>query len=1008
MKRIKFIFFIISLFVNIYAEREIDATISCNTLYITGAENYLELEMNINSPDAEWLAYLQFTFPEGITPNDDQINIEGNYYMLQFNYSDENSITWGAGFGDTSLGFLTDGQYIFDIHLDIDDSVTGPIIIEFEGAGDDWGGPPHEFEGTFTVEPTLDNDLVALGLSGNTTPSEGTESIYDVHVHNQGNFDQPGAAYSVMLYDADDELIGSAPGIYLEAGDAGVVQIPWIPYLTGATYIYGYIDFANDENLTNNTSDNFDVNVQSMGTIVISIGQATTLSYLIPANFYYQSSLSECWYYPEEIDHGGLITQLGYFTNWSTSLENTPMKIWMGETEQPQAAIGWVPAGDLQLVFDGEIDFSPGENDLLIPLDNFFPYSGADNLVIMMERPMDTQYYSSSDTWYITEDVYHPARSIHYFSDWEAADPFAPPEGNVISAFPDIGLYFDDTPTGSLDGYVYGNDRDPLAGALVQIEGTTFSTLTDQNGYYDFPYVFIDTYDITASYFGYYNGTETATIIENELTTQDIYLDHLPTVNVTGHVVTSDTGADVTGAEVMLEGYDNYYGIMTDDSGDFLIPGVYASHTYAITINYTGYETYINNSVVVGDTDLDLGEIIVNEIALPVYDVIAEEDHDGNALIVWQSPAEDLNWYVIDHNAMTDASSNNRLLETFNLHRLLEVDQGNHDNWIEIVSGLTETSYVDTSWPDVEPGTYLYAVTAVYTNGVESEPAFSQTMIFEAFVAVTINLSTDSGDDPGGALTILTNQDGAPEHIYTLMAAQGGVAFFPQVYYGIYDLEITLEDHSDYSQSNISIMDNITIPVVLNELILPPVNLIVEDTEEGVYLSWSPPGSDRNTVSKTTGRHLLNYNIYVDGILEGTSTDLFYLVIGYPAGTYEFGVSAYYSSENESEIITVEATVDADENSVPNVTKLFGNYPNPFNPTTTISFSLTSEDAENATLEIYNLKGSLIKQFPLSQDHSSFDWDGTDTTGQPVPSGIYFYKLKAGKYSAVNKMILLK
>ncbi len=86
------------------------------------------------------------------------------------------------------------------------------------------------------------------------------------------------------------------------------------------------------------------------------------------------------------------------------------------------------------------------------------------------------------------------------------------------------------------------------------------------------------------------------------------------------------------------------------------------------------------------------------------------------------------------------------------------------------------------------------------------------------------------------------------------------------------------------------------------------------------------------------------------------------------------------------------------------------NFPNPFNPTTTISFSVP-QNSNFVSLEIFNLKGQKIKTFPvtLSGDEGSIIWDGTDQTGKPVSSGIYFYKLVSeGINIASKKMLLLK
>ncbi|MCD4819169.1 MAG: T9SS type A sorting domain-containing protein [Candidatus Cloacimonetes bacterium] len=85
------------------------------------------------------------------------------------------------------------------------------------------------------------------------------------------------------------------------------------------------------------------------------------------------------------------------------------------------------------------------------------------------------------------------------------------------------------------------------------------------------------------------------------------------------------------------------------------------------------------------------------------------------------------------------------------------------------------------------------------------------------------------------------------------------------------------------------------------------------------------------------------------------------------------------------------------------------NHPNPFNPTTTISFSLTTENTEDAELVIYNLKGQKVRIYSILNNQFSISWDGTDENNQPVSSGLYFYQLKVGKdFSETKRMLLLK
>ena len=85
------------------------------------------------------------------------------------------------------------------------------------------------------------------------------------------------------------------------------------------------------------------------------------------------------------------------------------------------------------------------------------------------------------------------------------------------------------------------------------------------------------------------------------------------------------------------------------------------------------------------------------------------------------------------------------------------------------------------------------------------------------------------------------------------------------------------------------------------------------------------------------------------------------------------------------------------------------NFPNPFNPTTTINFQL-SVDSE-VELKIYNIKGQKVKTLvndSFIEGNHSVIWNGKDSNGNQVGSGIYFYKLKAGDFQKVRKMILLR
>jgi len=91
------------------------------------------------------------------------------------------------------------------------------------------------------------------------------------------------------------------------------------------------------------------------------------------------------------------------------------------------------------------------------------------------------------------------------------------------------------------------------------------------------------------------------------------------------------------------------------------------------------------------------------------------------------------------------------------------------------------------------------------------------------------------------------------------------------------------------------------------------------------------------------------------------------------------------------------------------INELRTNYPNPFNPTTTIEFSL--KENQNVSLEVFNIKGQKVKTLAKGQmekGRHTIIWNGTNDHGQAVGSGIYFYKMDTKGYNKVRKALLLK
>ena len=99
---------------------------------------------------------------------------------------------------------------------------------------------------------------------------------------------------------------------------------------------------------------------------------------------------------------------------------------------------------------------------------------------------------------------------------------------------------------------------------------------------------------------------------------------------------------------------------------------------------------------------------------------------------------------------------------------------------------------------------------------------------------------------------------------------------------------------------------------------------------------------------------------------------------------------------------------------IPQATALHANYPNPFNPETWIPYQLATP--AEVTLTIYDMNGGTVRRFEMGhqaaglyQSHSrALYWDGRNGGGEPVASGIYFYTLTAGDFTATRKMLIRK
>ncbi len=97
------------------------------------------------------------------------------------------------------------------------------------------------------------------------------------------------------------------------------------------------------------------------------------------------------------------------------------------------------------------------------------------------------------------------------------------------------------------------------------------------------------------------------------------------------------------------------------------------------------------------------------------------------------------------------------------------------------------------------------------------------------------------------------------------------------------------------------------------------------------------------------------------------------------------------------------------DSAINNNSGLLQNFPNPFNSETNISYNI--KPSRKSKIIIYNIKGDIVKEFnnlPFEGNYGEIVWDGTDTNGNAVSNGVYFYKISNSEKSQVRKMVIMR
>ena len=162
----------------------------------------------------------------------------------------------------------------------------------------------------------------------------------------------------------------------------------------------------------------------------------------------------------------------------------------------------------------------------------------------------------------------------------------------------------------------------------------------------------------------------------------------------------------------------------------------------------------------------------------------------------------------------------------------------------------------------------------------------------------------------------------------------------------------------------------------------------------------------------------LSSAIKVSDLIEGTNTSEAH-TYSYldqeleQSGTYYYWLQNVeldgYISYHGPVSVTFKVDDEGGTPDIPFVTKLENAYPNPFNPNTNIRYQL--KEAGDVKIDIFNARGQLVRSLSRTHDAAGYyqiNWDGRDSSGKAVSSGVYQYRMTSGKYHSTKKMVLKK
>lgn len=315
--------------------------------------------------------------------------------------------------------------------------------------------------------------------------------------------------------------------------------------------------------------------------------------------------------------------------------------------------------------------------------------------------------------------------------------------------------------------------------------------------------------------------------------------------------------------------------------------------------------------------------------------------------------------------------------------------------------------YIDSGTLDISDAVFsgnARSVSATYLAGGA---------LYAHGTAVTVSGATIAQNLANSGAAALLDACPTVEMTGTLIIRNTGLQFGPNLYIetcGDAQLaNLTLADnHGNTGRSGLFASDT---PITVSNTI-SAFNTGGSGAANGIFIIGATPTLTCNNVFGNSGAAYggvtdptgTNGNIAADPLFCDRDADDYRIQVGSPCSPDESGACGLIGA-----LDVCDSANSVADPAAPLAFRIEANFPNPFNPSTTIRFATPA--AARTTVVVYDLKGRLIKQLldaDLPASAHAVQWHGDDHRGRSVATGVYFYRVTSGEHTAVGRMALIK